>query len=125
MTNISDLHFENISWNNDLKFQRDELNIFQKRLEEVAPRYTAKAIQRRVEQFQNKFIRHFEVLDTLVHDIKIHENHLSDLAKAEPPASVDLVNLEDHIALRESVESQVEIYKELKKNFMRFLTQTM
>ena len=121
---ISDLHFEHSSWNNDLAFQRDELTIFEKRLEEVAPRYTRVEVLSKVEQFQNKFIRHFEVIDTLQHKIKVHENHLSVFATSHPIA-VDHVRFNDHGSFRGEIETQIEMYKDLKKDFLRFLTQTM
>lgn len=121
---ISDLHFEHVNWNNELAFQRDELKTFQNRLEEIAPRYTSKEVLSRVEQFQNKFIRHNEVIDTLMHDVNAHETTLSDFAK-EHPIAVDHVHFEDHSKIREDVETQFEIYKTLKKSFLRFLTETM
>ncbi len=121
---ISDLHFEHVAWNNELAFQRDELKTFQHRLEEVAPRYTNSEVLSKVEQFQNKFIRHFEVIDTLQHEVNEQENHLVTFAKNHPIA-VDHVHFKDHADLREKVESQLGIYKDLKKNYLRFLTQTM
>lgn len=121
---ISDLHFEHVAWNNELSFQRDELKTFQHRLEEVAPRYTDSDVLSKVEQFQNKFIRHFEVIDTLQHEVNEHENHLVTFAKNNPVA-VNRVHFKDHTEIREKVESQLDIYKDLKKKFLRFLTQTM
>ncbi len=35
---MSDLHFEHTTWNSELSFEKDELKIFQHRLEEVASR---------------------------------------------------------------------------------------
>jgi len=31
---IADLHFEHVSWSEEFHFQKDELKVFQKRLEE-------------------------------------------------------------------------------------------
>lgn len=121
---ISDLHFEHVAWNKELDFQKDELRTFRHRLEEVAPRYKSRDILRLVEQFQNKFIRHFEVIDTLQHEINNKERELSNFAKENPIAS-NHVHFDDHSVLRDKVESQLEIYKGLKKKFMRFLTETM
>ena len=121
---ISDLHFEHVLWNSDLSFQRDELKIFQNRLEEVAPRYTNEDILKKVDHFQNNFTRHLEVLDILQHDIKMHETELSTFAK-EHPVAVDHVHFSDHGGLRDRIETQQEIYSTLKKEFTRFLTETM
>ncbi|HPK10912.1 MAG: hypothetical protein KDC16_07590 [Saprospiraceae bacterium] len=121
---IDDLHFEHVAWKNELAYQRDELKSFEHRLEEVAPRYTDKEVLKKVEHFQNQFIRHFEVLDILDHDINVHEDELSSFAK-EHPVAVDHVQFHDHKDVREKVETQREIYQELKDEFLRFLTETM
>ena len=121
---ISDLHFEHVAWIKELSFQRGELKSFQNRLEEVVPNYTSTEVLSKVEQFQNKFIRHNEVIDTLEHEVNEHEHNLVSFAKSHPIA-IDHVHFKDHTGIREKVESQLDIYKELKKKFMRFLTQTM
>ena len=52
---MSDLHFEHTAWNGELSFEKDELKIFQNRLEEVASRWTTKEVMFKVEQFKNNF----------------------------------------------------------------------
>ncbi|MFT4568448.1 MAG: hypothetical protein ACI9FN_003417 [Saprospiraceae bacterium] len=71
---IDDLHFEHKLWKSQLEFQRDELKVFTHRLEEVVVRWTDKDVLSKVEHFQNVFIRHNEVIDTLIHDINEHEH---------------------------------------------------
>lgn len=121
---ISDLHFEHVHWLSSLLFEKDELKSFQNRLEEVAPRWTEQDVLAQVEQYQNKFIRHNEVLDTLVHDIRANEKKLADRAK-ENPTAINHVHFKDHTSLRDRVEMQQKIYGELKTLFLRFLTSTM
>ena len=121
---ISDLHFEHVAWNNELSFQKDELKTFQHRLEEVTPRYTSSDVLSKVEQYQNKFIRHFEVIDILQHEINKHKHSLATFAKNHPIA-INHIHFKDHTGMRDKIESQLSIYKDLKKGFMRFLTETM
>lgn len=121
---ISDLHFEHMHWLSSLLFEKDELISFQNRLEEVAPRWTEQDVLAHVEQYQNKFIRHNEVLDTLIHDIRAKEKELAVRAK-ENPTAINHVHFDDHTTLRDRVEMQQKIYRELKTTFVRFLTTTM
>ncbi|WP_452598326.1 hypothetical protein [Pontimicrobium sp. MEBiC01747] len=121
---ISDLHFEHTAWKSELSFQKDELKIFQNRLEEVASRWTKKEVMVQVEHFQNNFLRHNEVVDTLLHKINIHEDELSTFAK-EHPIALDHIHFNDHKAFRDEIETQRKIFSELKTEFLRFLTETM
>lgn len=121
---ISDLHFEHMHWLSSLLFEKDELKSFQNRLEVVAPRWTEQDVLAQVEQYQNKFIRHNEVLDTLVHDIRSNEKELADRAK-ENPTALNHVHIAEHTSLRDRVDMQQKIYRELKTLFLRFLTSTM
>jgi hypothetical protein len=121
---LSDLHFEHKTWLSELAFQKDELRSFQHRLEEVIPKYTNKEVLARAEQFQNKLMVHNEVVDTYRHDIKAHENELVDFTK-EHPIAIDHVHFTDHSALREKMETQRELYASFKKEFFRFLMETM
>lgn len=121
---LSDLHFEHISWNSELAFQKDELKIFKNRLEEVASRWTKKEVMIQVEHFQNNFLRHNEVIDTLKHKVNAHEKELVDFAK-EHPIALDHVHFKDHTSFRDEIETQRKLYAELKTEFLRFLTETM
>lgn len=121
---INDLHFEHKLWTSQLKFEVDELGILQGRLEEVVQRWTDKEVLAQAEHFQNQFIRHKEVLDTLMHDIAGHEDGLVQFAH-DHPVAMDHVHFEDHGGLRDKVETQRDMFGNLKKEFMRFLTHVM
>ena len=121
---INDLHFEHKLWKGQLTFEKDELNILKHRLEEVVQRWTDREVLAKAEHFQNQFILHNEVLDTLIHGIKEHENELVKFA-LEHPVAMDHVHFEDHGGLRDKVETQRALFSELKKEFMRFLTYVM
>jgi hypothetical protein len=121
---MSDLHFEHVQWTNALRFYKDELGIFRNRLEEVVSRNNGHDFSAKAEQFQNNFILQNEKVDVLVHDIKMHEQELSDYAKDYPIAS-DHVFFENHDGLEERMNSFVDLYKDLKGDFNRFLTEWM
>ncbi|HOY13639.1 MAG TPA: hypothetical protein PLY70_10885, partial [Saprospiraceae bacterium] len=72
---IDSLHFEHVLWTRQLDFEKDEIKFFNKKLEEVVSRWTDVIILGKVEQFQNQFIRNKEVIDTLLHEIKLHEQY--------------------------------------------------
>lgn len=121
---MSDLHYEHKLWRRQIDFQVDELEIFKNRLEEVVVRWTDNEVLAKVEHFQNTFIRYKEVLDIQLHDINLHEEELVKFVKSHPVAS-DHVHFEDHTKLRDSVETQLQMFYDMKKEYMRFLTETM
>lgn len=121
---LEDLHFENVMWKKRLDFEKDELKAFQNRLEEVTPRWTKQEVLKKVEHFQNVFHRHNNVLDTLIHNINEEEHNLSEKAKANPVA-IDRVYFDDHVEMRDQVETQLKLYSELKTEYLEFLRDAM
>ena len=121
---LKDLHFDHKLWVNELAFYKDELKILVHRLEEVTVRNTDRDFLASVEHFQNRFIREVEVIDTLRHDIKQHENVLEDFAIKNPIAN-DHVHFEDHVDLRDQMVMFRKLYKEMKDEFVRFLIHYM
>lgn len=120
----SDLHFEHVQWKSELFFWEDEIKTFKHRLEELVVRWTDKDVLRELEQFQNQFILHNEVIDTLQHEINIHEKELGTLEMANETA-LNTAHTKDHLVFRGKMEMQREIYADLKKKFFRFLSKYM
>ena len=112
------VHFEHRLWVNELNFFADELKIYEHQLEELVKKAHKKEAMQELEQFQNQFIRQKEVLDTLQHDIHIHEQRLSDAIQGKKELPLDP---EYHDFLKGQMESFRSIYAELKGNFYRFL----
>ena len=121
---ISDLHFEHRIWLSELKFRKEEINIFEKRLGEIVVRNSDKNMLAKLEQFQNQFIREKEVIDELRHKIKEHENHLAHYAH-EHPVAIEHQHFGDHKQLRNEMKSFREIYFVLKEDFFRYLNEWM
>ena len=122
--NIGSLHFELNLWLNEFKFYKDEIRIFNLRLEEIVTKNTEMEAMRDLEHFQNQYIRQVEVLDELRHEVKQHENELEKEVK-DHPVAIDHKYYEDQGELREQVEQYKKIYNDLKMEFMRFLAKWM
>ncbi len=60
-------HFEHRIWTKDLDFYADEIEIFQRQLEDLASRQI-KAMLPILEDFQSSFSKQKEVLDELRHE---------------------------------------------------------
>jgi len=121
---MSDLHFELNLWLNEFKFYKDEIKIFNHRLEDIVSRNTHKEVMQQLEHFQNQYIRQAEVIDELRHEVKQHENILEKEVR-DNPVAVDRRYFEDHTELREKADQFKKIYMELKVEFMRFLSEWM
>ena len=121
---IDELHSEHRTWKNRLEFADEEIKFFNKRLEEIISKNTSNDIRAKTEQFQNQFLRQKEVLDTYYHDIKLHEEKLSQNASNNPVAA-DHKLFHDHGDLREKMEDFDRLFKELKQKYFRFLAETL
>ncbi len=116
---LRDLHFEHGVWMKEFTFFEEELEIFQRRLEDVASQNSDMEIMSKVESFQNQFILQKEVLQKLSHDIKAHESILARYAQ-EHPTAIDHVHFHDHSSLREEVDTFRDLFVEMKRKFLRF-----
>jgi len=121
---IDELYFELQLWIKEIKFYKDELVVFNKRLGEVGEKYTNKEVLAKLEQFQNQFILQNEVADTLLHDLKEQESTLAETAK-EFSVAIDHRSFSDHPIMRDRMDSFVKIYRELRNDYMRFLSGVM
>lgn len=121
---IDDLHFEHRVWMSNMKFYRDELTIFEHRLEELVQRNTKIEVTSQIEHFQNQFIRQREVADEIISKCKDHDKFLANQAKNHPIA-IDHVLFADHTKLRDEAQTFDKLYFELKHEFMDFLRKWM
>ncbi len=120
---LVDLHFEHELWVNQLKFFKKELKIFNTRLSEVSSKHTEIEVKRKVEHFQNQFIREAEVIDTLVHDIKIQEGLLSKHDNSNGPLGDRYAQVQEK--LDDRMVTFGKIWFELKSDFVKFVKEWM
>lgn len=121
---LSDLHFEHKQWNSELMFWKDEISTFEHRLEEIVTRYTSKDVLSKLEHFQNQLILHGNAITFLLKDIKTHEKELTQFA-IEHPVAIDHVRFDDHTELRAKMDTQRQLYTEMKKEFFDFVSKSM
>ena len=121
----ADLHLEHRSWYSELKFWEDELKTFEHRLEELVLTNTDKEFLMKLEHFQNEFLLHGKRIGEMQEVIKRHEMRLAGQSLEGNDNALDVVMVRSHMDFREKMETQREIYNDLKKYFFRFLTEYM
>ena len=116
---VKDLSFDHELWDNEMKFYRNELEIFEHRLEQDVVRLTDQEALRKLEHFQNQFIRQNEVLDIL--NKKVRKNRKA-IGRESVEGSVfhNSVTMEQYKSLRSEFEVFEKIYFDLKKEFVDF-----
>ena len=120
----TDLHFEHKQWRRELFFWEDELKSFKNRLSKLMTGWTDKEVLAQLEQYQNEFILHGGVIDDLLETIEVHEARMAGHSmKGEDVLDTDLVK--KHLEFRNKMETQRQIYADLKKEFFRFLSKYM
>ncbi|MBT8312932.1 MAG: hypothetical protein KJP26_00600 [Maribacter sp.] len=120
----SNLHFEHVQWRRELFFWEDELKTFKNRLSELVMRYTSKEVMVQLEHFQNQIILHGGKIDDLLEDIEKHESQIAGQSMAGKDV-LDTVLVKKHLEFRDRMETQRQLYADLKKDFFRFLTKYM
>ena len=118
------LHFEHQNWNSELAFWEDELKTFKNRLSELVTRYTEKKVLKQLEHYQNEFILHGGVIDDLMETIEKHEISIAGHTQTDNE-SMDVPLVKTHMAFRGKMETQRQMYADLKREFFRFLTKYM
>lgn len=121
---IDELHFEHGIWIKELKFNKEELKIFSNRLSEVGVRYTSTAVLARLDQFQNKFMVQQEAADTLLQDLNVHEQKLNAAALINS-ISIDRISFSEHYQMRARMETFEKIFRQLRNDYLRYLSETM
>jgi len=120
----SNMHFEHEQWKRELAFWEDELKSFNNRLSELITRWTDKDVLAQLEHYQNEFILHGGVIDDLQESIEEHEERIAGQSITGEDA-IDVPLAKGHVEFRNRIETQREIYADLKKKFFRFLEKYM
>jgi hypothetical protein len=116
-----DLHVEHKEWLNKLLFYKDDLKIMQSRLDEIASKNNSKEVLVFVERFENQFKIQKEQIDVLNHDIKQHVNKIEESIINNPIAS-NHRKMDDHAEEREKMIRFEELFAELRKDLLSFLS---
>ncbi|WP_430403304.1 hypothetical protein [Fluviicola sp.] len=118
---ISEQHKENVEWSSKLDFYKDEIEILQKRLDEIAIKNTKKEVLTSIEYFQNQLIIHRNTIDEIQHGVNVSEDALVSEVKKNPVAS-DHRKTKYHQAEKEEIQILEKVFKELREEFNRFVS---
>jgi hypothetical protein len=121
---LKTLHAENVEWSKSLGFYSDELRSFELRLSEVVIANTGTEVLSQVEHFQNQFIRQREVIDILNHEMNVGEDKILEEVKNNDVAT-DHRKMEDHSELRDQMQAFEKIYREMKAEFIEYLSKVL
>jgi hypothetical protein len=116
----NDLRYDHHIWENELNFYKQELCIFEDRLEDMLKRKPSRELLREMEKYQNQFIRQKEVVDEINHKIHLYDDELKGI-----PAEITLPNEANEISKHKKLEGEIRIarklYFELRENFNQYL----
>lgn len=121
---LKTLHAENVEWSKSLGFYSDELKSFELRLSEVVIANTGTEVLSQAEHFQNQFIRQREVIDILNHEMNVGEDKILEEVKNNDVATDDR-KMEDHTELRDQMQAFEKIYREMKAEFIEYLSKVL
>lgn len=119
-----DQHQHHKTWLNYLAFYKDEMQVLQRRLEEVASKNTDMEVLAQVEHFQNQLILQREQHDILRHDIKQDENIIEKLYETIPVLAENS-RPKAETGLIDRVETFSRLFHEMKEDLYRFVAKKL
>ena len=114
---LSDLDFNLEVWKRELKFQQDEMDYFEEKLEHIVIRNLGNEVMIQLEGFQNKIIREREVMGHLRHRIRMKRR---ELAKANFEDKSQILFHEKQVLLKDEMKTFVKMHYELKEDMLDF-----
>lgn len=114
---LSDLNFNLDVWKRELKFQENEMDYFEEKLEHIAIRNIGNEVMVQLEGFQNKIIREREVMGQLRHRIRMKKR---ELAKTKFENNSEILFQEKQVMLKDEMKTFIRMHYELKENMMDF-----
>ena len=117
-----DIHFEHQQWQRELDFWEDEIKIFKNRLADIIHRSDEKGFLSTLDHFENRFRIHHTKIEGFKQRIHAHELNMSKHYEVGEN-SMDRVLYDYHKDFREQIQTEREMYNELKKEFYEFMTQ--
>jgi chromosome segregation ATPase len=112
---IEQFHEELQSWKHELSSIKQEIRHFEHELEEMATRKLPRALLAQIEHFQNLFICHKEVIDTLRHDLPDSRHKVENVFNV-----LRSVKNDSQHALSERMETFRKIFNDVKNEFRHF-----
>lgn len=120
---MPELHQLHREWANKINFYRDEIKLLEKRIEEIASKYTSKEVLAMVEHFQNQIKIQRNEMDILMHDIKAEEKELQDNITENPTAWEH--RKAAHSSINERMETFEKLFAEMRRELIGFAAKYM
>ena len=114
---LSDLKFNLKVWKRELRFHRDELTKFEKKLEDIASRNLGNDAMAPLEGFQNKIIREKEVIGRMLQRIRRKRNILNT---ADMNEELDGRLRGQQTTLKDEMKTYIKLHYELKESLMDY-----
>jgi hypothetical protein len=114
---LSDLKFNLKVWKRELRFHRNELEKFEKKLEDIASRNLGNDAMAPLEGFQNKIIREKEVIGRMLQKIRRKRKILNSADLSE---ELDGRLRSQQTSLKDDMKTYIKLHYELKESLMDY-----
>ena len=114
---LSDLEFNLKVWKEELRFHRDEMNKFEKKLENIASRNLGNEAMAPLEGFQNKIIREKEVIGRMLQRIRMKRKIIQTADLGE---EMDGRLRNQQTSMRDDMKTYIKLHYELKDDLMDY-----
>ncbi len=115
----SDLTFNLEIWKRELKFHMSELDMFQKKLEEIASREDIEKSSLELESFQNKIMIERDAIVKLLHRCRAK---LGNLHSADHYKNIDGQLQYEKRSLYDDLKHYIKLHYEFKESIMDFFS---
>ena len=117
---ITELHNESRQWLSSIEFWKDELNFFQKLLDNNFLSIPAGEKMKQLEHLQNRIIYYRdEVVDEYRHNVKEHESNLASIQQSEREDEQSY--RKQHAKLKEELTTLTGQFRDFKKELFQFV----
>ncbi len=114
---LSDLEFNLKVWKEELRFHRDEMNKFEKKLENIASRNLGNEAMAPLEGFQNKIIREKEVIGRMLQRIRMKRKIIQTADMGE---ELDGRLRNQQTSMRDDMKTYIKLHYEFKEDLMDY-----
>jgi hypothetical protein len=114
---LSDLKFNLKVWKEELRFHRQEMEKFEKKLESIAKRNLGIDAMAPLEGFQNKIIREKEVIGRMLQRIRMKKKIIGTTDLSE---ELDGRLRNQQTSMRDDMKTYIKLHYELKEDLMDY-----
>lgn len=123
-TTITRIGTDHTIWQKGFGFYKDELEIMEARLSEIAEKNSSFEVRQGVEHFQNQFIVQRNNIDELKHEVNLYVEKLGKDAHLHGGRMESLM-INEHADLHEKYENFERVMNILRHEFNEFLSKWM